>query len=64
MQIPERSFQPKYLLCASQISVRMQHVIAAKYKFMGLNLLLHDAIFLATCLAMALRDKLQDDCSV
>ena len=28
------------------------------------KLVLHDAIFLATCVAMALRDKLQVECSV
>ena len=49
---------------ATVLGLQRLHKVNWYYTIAQSKLVLYDAIFLATCVAMALRDKLQVDCSV
>ena len=52
------------LAAVASLSKYVRAILQSFFSSADLKLLLHDAIFLATCVAMVLRDKLQEDCRV
>ena len=62
-QVSERRESKNIQEMLAPSTVNIKSVIPASIENQIVRML-HDAIFLATCLVMALRDKLQVDCSV